>query len=222
MIRTLEEQFEAETVLRIRTLIAAIDAVSYPTGTGRYLVAEMKRALEAGLLLAATQLGATLLDLFVKDLVVMSRIGRHRDLGSDDATTRAAASEPVAQAGGDDAKVEEDALRRAGLLRLLEELVAAELIDRAEADAARDVYLALRAPFQRGFSGRIERLGLGESSEVDAVRDLLADLGLERSVPFFELEREIEERGLDHLETIVNLIASRLETWSDLEQACSA
>ena len=71
-LRPLKEQFAKRTVLRIRSLQDDLDALPFREGAGRVYVKELIYALEAGLLLAALHLATSLLELFVRDLLINS------------------------------------------------------------------------------------------------------------------------------------------------------
>ncbi|GEM_PF-5448222 len=204
MIRTLEEQFEQATVLRIRTLMAALEELSFPTGTGRYLLAEIKRCLEAGLLLAGIQLAASLFEMLVKDLVILAHVREAADRG--DPTT--GGPEEFAQVRGDD-------FRRAGFRALVSELLERGLIDERDAERARTFHAAMRRPLLQGFSGRYD-LGDHASHDGGDYSLVLRSLDREESASFFEFESRLEDEGLDHLEVVVNFMARYVPLWHEL------
>ena len=73
LLRPLEKQFEAKTVKKIREQIESFRNLNLPGGPCHYYVIEIMRALEAGLLLAAIELSASLLELSLRELVFFNR-----------------------------------------------------------------------------------------------------------------------------------------------------
>ena len=73
LLRPLEKQFEAQTVKKIREQIESFRKLNLPYGPCHYYVFEIMRALEAGLLLAAIELSASLLELSLRELVFINR-----------------------------------------------------------------------------------------------------------------------------------------------------
>ena len=70
MIRGFEEQFEGKTVDDIRQLLARIDSFSFPSGVSRYYAVDLSLCLQAGALLGALQVVASLLEIFVREIVL--------------------------------------------------------------------------------------------------------------------------------------------------------
>jgi hypothetical protein len=64
-IRPLEDQFEAETVARIREAADRASARQMPDGVSRYYRSELVQLLEAGTLLGALHVAASLLEIAI-------------------------------------------------------------------------------------------------------------------------------------------------------------
>ncbi len=70
MIRGYEEQFDDEKVQIIRKLIENVNSLSFPAGVSRYYAVNLAICLEAGALLGALQVAASLLELYVREVVI--------------------------------------------------------------------------------------------------------------------------------------------------------
>ena len=191
MIRPLEEQFERDTVRRIRTLINAFEEIDLPSGPVRYMASEVRRCLEAGLLLAAVQVSAALFERFVRKLVILERV--------KDQPRRASTSLADLL---DRAENEIEADRHLNVPHLIDELEQLTLLDDADAAAARAYYRDVAIPLQHALTGRYIR-----AQHVDGRKSVQDELGLSHCVQFFEFENTIEDHALEHLGVVVNFIA---------------
>ncbi len=69
-IRNLDKQFEPPIVIRIRYLQEKISSIGFVGGVGRIYAKELVHSLEAGLFLASLHLSSSLLEVFVRDLLI--------------------------------------------------------------------------------------------------------------------------------------------------------
>ncbi len=192
MVRPLEEQFEPETVERIRTLVATLDSLGCYEGAGRYYISELKRCLECGLLLAALQVAASLLELFVRDLLIQHRV-RTKSQDSTDYRHSTDLHEKV---------LEEN--RQLTFGAIIRELQGQGVITVDDAEFARSFYKSVRIPLHHGLSRRYVRLQAGLSEE-----DILDQaLSLSRISRSHKIEEMIEDKALDQLESVMNFMAS--------------
>lgn len=192
MARPLEEQFEHETVERIRTLIATLNSLGDYEGAGRYYISEVKCCLECGLLLAALQVVASLLELFVRDLLIQHRMRtKTRDSNSSRHSTDLY-----------ERAVEEN--RQFTFGAIIRELQGQGVITVDDAESVRSFYKSVRVPLHHGLSRRYVRLQ-GNFNEKDILDQALS---LSRIPRFHRMEEMIEDTALDHLESVVNFIAS--------------
>ena len=70
-IRNLDEQFDPPTVLMIRSLQEKISSIGFVGGVGRIYAKELINSLESGLFLASLHLSSSLLEVFVRDLLIL-------------------------------------------------------------------------------------------------------------------------------------------------------
>lgn len=197
MIRPLEQQFEPETVTRIRTLIGAFEEIDLPSGPVRYMASEVRHCLEAGLLLAAVQVSAAFFERFVRKLMILKHAatsGRHRGETIDQLLDRA------------EDELEEN--RHLNVPKLLDELEAMKLVAADDAQTARDFYRDVAIPLQHALTGRYIRAQHRDSDDL-SIQD---ELGLSHCGQFFEFENTIEDHALEHLEVLVNFIAKYTPT----------
>lgn len=70
MIRELEEQFQSETVARIRDLIERLESVQLPVGASRIYANELAYCLDAGALLASLHLAGSVLEVSARHKIL--------------------------------------------------------------------------------------------------------------------------------------------------------
>ncbi len=146
MIRPLEKQFGVVKARRIRRLISGIDRLTALHGAERYYVAEMKRCLEAGILLGAVTISMSLLELILRNLSVKYRtvvpgtkIGAPR----------------LEQEFWMEYDLEQET--RNTLPILLKELSTAGVLTKKEAESVRTLYNSVRIPVLHALVGRFVR-----------------------------------------------------------------
>lgn len=190
MIRRLEQQFEPEKVQRIRELARLFQSLPLQRGAARYFISEIARCLDAGLILAALEVATSLLELFVRDLLIAARF-------EDNIAQRGLRSHQLL----DQVEREIEDVERLHFRGMVDELVDRRIIDQPDDDAIRDLYKTVRIPIHHGLTRRFVRL----SSDIHE-DDPLAPLSLGRPGRFHRFEEAIEEDSISHLSTIVNFI----------------
>lgn len=188
MIRPLEEQLEYEKVKQFRLLIEAFRELDIPNGPGTYFRYEIIHSLEAGLLLAAIELSASLLELVVRDLVAKLRekkYGLLQKYGSYFSALKRRLD------------LEND--RTMMFLQLLKELESNAIITSENADPVRKFYKYVRIPLHHGLTGRYISKSLQSPSD-----DLFAVM----FTASHSFEESIEQRAFEELSCVVNFIGA--------------
>jgi hypothetical protein len=189
LLRPLEQQFEAETVTKIRLLIEAFRALDVPAGPGRYYMSEIARSLEAGLLLAAIELSASLLELVVRELVARlqeQNADPHQEFG------------PYFGASTRRLDLEYD--RRLMFTQLLDKLESSSVVKSEDAALVRKFYKETRIPLHHGLPGRYV-----SGSQASPSNDLIAVLSV---ASLHSFEEALEQRAIKELDCVVNFIAA--------------
>jgi hypothetical protein len=70
MSRDFEQQFEPETIERIRALLDRVDQLGMPEGVSRYYALDLGRCLQGGALLGALHVAASLLEILVREIAI--------------------------------------------------------------------------------------------------------------------------------------------------------
>jgi hypothetical protein len=188
LLRPLEQQFEAETVTKIRLLIEAFRALEVPAGPGRYYMSEIARSLEAGLLLAAIELSASLLELVVRELVAR--------LQEQNADPR---HEFGPHLGARSRRLDLEYDRHSMFTQLLDKLESSSVVKSEDAALVRKFYKETRIPLHHGLPGRYV-----SRSQQRPTNDLIAVLSVASRHSF---EQALEQRAIEELGRVVNFLA---------------
>jgi len=184
MIRGFEEQFEKETKNKIRQLLKRINSFSLPAGVSRYYAVDLSLCLQAGALLGALQIASSLLEVFVREIVI----------------------ELISEAFSDNNKVvgklqrELEEKKHIDFKKLIKELEKSEVISKDDASIATQFYDDVRIPIHHGLPARF----VGKPSEARLFMDSIQ--GLTHQVTNRELEEVIEENALNLVGVAVGLI----------------
>jgi len=191
MIRPLEQQFEPDKLQRIKELERLFESLSHQSGAAGYFTSEIVRCLDAGLLLAALEVATSLLELFVKDLLIAARLessaSQHRL--------------PSFELPGNQMERKIEDVERLYFNGMIDELANRRIIEGSDAEAIKDFYKSVRIPVHHGLTRRFIRLSSGVRED-----DSFAALSLGRLGRFHKFEEVIEENSIRHLSTIVNFI----------------
>lgn len=184
-IRKLEEQFEPNQVKRIRTLQGDISKITLIGGAGENYRIEVLYALEAGLLLASLNLVCSLLELFVRDLLIYSECQRNKGrLNSEkDFILR-------------ETDIENSKKPRWDFKPMIDKLSKENLIQDNDACEIKDFYDQVRIPIQHGLSQRF--INIHDPSIIEIGQFLQT-----RSLRFHDFERLIEDKSLHLIELAV-------------------
>ncbi len=179
--RPLEDQFKAETAARIRAVAARTAGLQLPDGVSRYYRSELVQLLEAGMLLGAVHVAASLLEIAIRGMIV----------------ERAQS----ASHGSADLEAALEARRDLGFSQLVGALCDAGLFDREDAKRAVKFYQEVRIPIHHGLPNRFVTFH-GEEWVLD-FRNLLRTLS---STSSHEFEEIIEVHAIEHVETVIDLL----------------
>lgn len=198
MIRPLEHQFEPEKVQKIRELEKSFQSLrsQFDIEAARYFVSEIVRCLEAGLLLAALEVAASLLELFVLALLIAARREDHVFQHS------VPSSQIFPPSPEDQIEREITDVKRLSFNSMVDEWAKRRSIGQSDADAIKEFYKTVRIPIHHGLTRRF----ICPSPDIDMQDDLLARISLGRSGRDHRFEKVIEDDSLSHLSSIVDFI----------------
>jgi hypothetical protein len=186
-IRPLQEQFPKQTVRRIRTLQLDLASLPFRDGAGRFYAKELERSLEAGLLLASLYLATSLLELFVRDLLIY-----------DDAHDSASGNrnEKVRVLDNLEKYYEDAARPQWSFSKLVIELGMRRIIDDSDVATIKEFYEEIRVPIHHGLTRRFLR-GERESESLDTLEDLFNGIFLWRNSRERMIENRLEGEAID-------------------------
>lgn len=201
--RSLEEQFEPEHACRLRLIEEAFLSLRVSGRVSNYYLLEISRAIDRGMLLAAIQLATTLLEIWLRDLLVIRK-----------ATEAAVASKHELRWLMTKLDREIEGIERGwDFGDLLNELHALQVLTDEEVSWLRSTYKHIRTPFHHGISGRIvnselqqrEMLNEPENEGEMFLASIIASAPDQRINCFEEF---IDHEVTQHLEGIVNFLAA--------------
>ena len=195
LIRPLEEQFEPGKCAEIRDLIAKFSALPFEGGACRYFTLEVTGCLEAGLLLAAVSVTSVLLETFFRELLIIHRLQ---------------SAGPKTNRWGDTLlllnkfeKETEDGRPRLHFDKIVDQLTG-DVLDSAEAEAAKKFYKDIRVPIHHGLTRRL--IAKAKAEEVDMSDPWNVLLATMRESRLHMLDKVIEENATKYLGFVVDLI----------------
>jgi hypothetical protein len=189
-LRPLEEQFTKRTLLRIRKLQADLDSLPCREGAGRYYSKELKYALEAGLLLASLHLAASLLELYVRDLLIISTAKK-----TDDRKKQILDELEIYYEDSTNPK-------QWFFSNIVDELQNQKIISDLDAKNVKAYYQDIRIPIHHGLTRRFLR---GSKSPIKKTESFDIDemLFLGRTLRGHSLEEQLEQRGISLVKKVV-------------------
>lgn len=152
MIRTLEQQFEPEDAAKLRIIQKAFESLKTGKRVSSYYIFEISRAIDAGMLLAALELSTTLLEIWLRDLLVIRKATKEKIKTNYEMTMFLAKYD----------RNIEGLERGASYHSIVKELEELEVIDSDEKNWLLKIYSEIRNPLHHGLSGRL----LDSKSEV--------------------------------------------------------
>lgn len=183
MIRDFEEQFEGDTVLKIQDLLRRIESIKLHYGVSRYYVVDLSLCLQAGALLGALHVAASLLEITVREMVI-----EH-------------ATEALPESNNKiNLQKELEEKRHLGFKQLVEELKTAGLFDSKDAELAKQFYNDVRIPIHHGLPRRFV------SKHNDILKFFEEITGGTYQTTMHDFEGVIEEEALSLIETAIGII----------------
>jgi hypothetical protein len=146
-VRPLEEQFESNTVLRVRAIQERLSALHRLGMVPRYAAVEAEQCLEAGLLFATLQVSCAILEFAIRRAVVRARKAQQQ--------AAACLSDAAREVGRRVKEAEDD--RDLTFGPMLEELIASHVLTEDEAAIMHGIYRSVRNPVQHGILLRYVR-----------------------------------------------------------------
>jgi hypothetical protein len=189
MIRPLEEQFARRKVKLIRVIQAEFQSIPYHFPIERYFAKELNGCLEAGLLLAAIGIAASLLEIFARNLLIEA-------LTNAQTANDKSAREIINQI---ERVIEDDRPRHvfALIIKTLKEMT---IIEESDAENIENFYKDIRIPIHHGITRRFVR-GSRHKTE-----DEWLTLYLDIEFRFHRIEDVIENDSIKHLKTVAEFI----------------
>ena len=191
MIRPLEEQFAPKKLKQIREIQAHFRSIPYRFSIERYSAKELHRCLEAGLLLAAIGIAASLLEIFARNLLVSAQFANAQIV---DAKSAREIINRIERAIEDDKPRHDFAL-------IVNKLKTMAIIEESDAENIQTFYKNIRIPIHHGITQRFVR----ESKQI-AEDDVFSVLFLDPDVRFTSIEDIIEDHSMKHLTTVAEFI----------------
>ena len=201
-IRRLEEQFEPETVLRINKLQADASSLPIKDGAGRYYAKELIYSLEAGLLLASLHLTSSLLELFVRDLLIYTYLSQQPD------------ENPFSQINNLERKYEDENKPIWSFARMVDTLCDLGVIESADVDSLKQYYSKVRIPIHHGLTRRFVRIHDQFSSDVDEENGI-GDLLYSRLGRAHTIENLLEDQAIELLEEVMLFMKTHSHHFGD-------
>lgn len=184
-MRALEDQFDPPQVARIRAAAARASALRLPDGVSRYYRSELVHVLEAGALLGALHVAASLLELAIRGVLVR----RARD---------------AVRRGLDLEQVLEEK-RSVSFYDLVRALTNAGFLDPSDAALAESFYREVRIPILHGLVRRFVTV-----QEEQWRPDFRALLRADDVTMCHEFEGVVEDRSLEHVEAVLGILERNL------------
>lgn len=202
-IRSLEDQLEPAIAQRLRIVQAALLSFRIEQRTSSYYLFEIGRALDGGMLLAALELSTTLLEIWVRDLLVIRKVTQHK------ITSRHQLSWLLTKI---DREIE-GTERGTGFPRIVKELRELEVLEDSEVDWLNSVYGKIRNSLHHGLSGRLIDPEMEHRDLLDTPgsKEAMFLAGIFCSSPTRrrdEFEEFIDKQATVVLEQIVNFLAA--------------
>ncbi len=191
-LRPLEKQFEKQTIHRIRALQGDLKKFPFQDGAGRFYAKELNSALEAGLLLASLHLATSLLELFVRDLLIYNvakkSVSEHK--------------KPVSVLDKLEANYEDATKPQWSFSMIIDQLQSQRVISSADAKAVKTYYQTVRIPIHHGLTRRFLRGHKKADLEFGSF-DISEILFLGRGLRVHSLEEKLESEGINLIKKTV-------------------
>lgn len=202
-IRTIYQRVEEPIATRFVVVAEALNSLPREKRASHIYINEIAEAIYLGLLLAAIELSTTLIELWIRDLLVIERLKQ---------TNYRSKHELLVQLTKIDREIE--GLKNGMSFRkMCEELKDQESITGTEFDWLLSLYETVRTPFHHGISGRIVDPDnrYGDFLNEDSPKEAMFLIRIFGSVPHRradDLENSIYDLALPVLEKVVNFLAA--------------
>lgn len=201
--RTLEEQLEPDKSRRLRIVQKAYEALRVRGRVSSYYIFEISRAIDSGMLLASIELATTLLEIWLRDLLVIRKATQQPSKSKYELRFRITKMD----------RELEGVARGVGYKRIVKELEKLEVIDSGEKRWLDSLYGELRNPLHHGLSGRMldpvveydDLLDSARTTEEMFLASIFCSSPEGRSEAF---EEYLDNAAIQHLEAIVNFLAA--------------
>ena len=190
MSRNFEQQFESQTVERVRTLLDRVSRLQVPKGVSRYYAVDLDLCLRGGALLGALHMAASLLEIVVREMVI-------------EYATEAQSSE---QRSNVNLQRELEKKKDIGFKKLVEELRCAGLFDSKDAHEARQFYDAVRIPIHHGLPLRFVEANTDQIRETKLIGEIFGWDMRDAPAGMHDFEQAIEKRTLALIDTALGII----------------
>lgn len=191
-LRPLEEQFTGSRLGRIRRLQTELKELIYGDGAAKLYVNELVNSLEGGLLLAAIHLTGSLLELFVRDLLLYNI--KHTQLSS--------------KSIDDLESILEDSKPEWSFNKILEELEKLNVLHANDVKNMNEFYKKVRIPIMHGITGRFVR---GQRvDDFSKEKDIFDKLFNSRESRNHRLEEKLEDESIELMELAVNFMRFKI------------
>jgi hypothetical protein len=191
-LRPLEMQFGKQTVRRIRAIQGDLEKFPFQDGAGRFFVKELSSALEAGLLLASLHLATSLLELFVRDLLIYSVAKR----------SFAGHKSEISVFDKLEANYEDATNPQWSFSMIIDELQRQRVISNVDAKTVKAFYHKIRIPIHHGLTRRFLRGNKKPDLESNSI-DIMEMLFLGRGIRAHVLEETLESEGINLIKKAV-------------------
>ena len=204
-IQPLSDQFEPETVEKIRELQKRLDQYPIHDGAGILYAKELSLSLEAGLLLSSTHLSSTLLEVFLRDLLLYINLDQ-----SDNYAPSTLKKNDI-----EEIRLEDSKKPQYSFYKILSEVSNHLDIEKQLYDDIIDFYNNIRIPLSHGLSRRFLRGERVDDPSIIESYDFFEMIAGSRLLRFHNLDRTIEENALGIVDRVISItekIVSKLES----------
>lgn len=197
--RPLEEQLDHSLVQRLRVVQIALSSLRVGKRVSSYYIFEIERAIEAGMLLAVFELSTTLLEVWVRDLLVIRKVMQKG------VTSKKQLAMELANIDQELEGIE----RGPNFLTIVTELRKLDVLDDDEINWLRNDYQKTRNNIHHGLSGRL----LSPNNENSKILAEILGSPILRGASnptkrLREFEDFIDEQAILFLEELVNFLAN--------------
>lgn len=194
-LRSLDDQFEEQTVERIRALQTNLILLARTNDVVRSYATELRYSLEAGLLLASIHLVASLLEIVIRELVLYSFVTGTEANAQLTAPTLVLLEEW-------ERKLEDGAQPQWSFSLMVKELEKQDIIESTDAENIKSYYKNIRIPIHHGLTRRFLR-GHKDTEMEPIDSNIWELLTFGRPLRAHNLEERLEDEAIGLIEQAV-------------------